>query len=78
MESQSGGGCCGAKKRDPTAAPKSGESFRVGGPKPTRLKTGGAQGGHTYSKEDTIDVQPIIDAKIVLLGDSGVGKSSIA
>ena len=31
-----------------------------------------------YSKADIIDVAPIIDAKIVLLGDSGVGKSSIA
>jgi len=31
-----------------------------------------------YTKENTIDTQRIIEAKIVLLGDSGVGKSSIA
>lgn len=50
----------------------------MGGSQPGRLKTGGGGTAHTYSKEDTIDVTPIIDAKIVLLGDSGVGKSSIA
>ena len=33
---------------------------------------------HTYAKENIIETQTIIEAKIVLLGDSGVGKSSIA
>lgn len=33
---------------------------------------------YEYSKEDTIQPQTIIEAKVVLLGDSGVGKSSIA
>jgi len=33
---------------------------------------------HTYEKENIIEPQTILEAKIVLLGDSGVGKSSIA
>lgn len=36
------------------------------------------QHNHQYSKENIIEPQTIIEAKIVLLGDSGVGKSSIA
>ena len=31
-----------------------------------------------YEKENIIEPQTILEAKIVLLGDSGVGKSSIA
>ena len=33
---------------------------------------------YKYDKENQIQTQRIIEAKIVLLGDSGVGKSSIA
>ena len=36
------------------------------------------QNTHKYTKDDIIQTQTIIEAKIVLLGDSGVGKSSIA
>lgn len=34
--------------------------------------------GFQYEKENTVQTQTIIEAKLVLLGDSGVGKSSIA
>ena len=33
---------------------------------------------HQYATDDIIKPQTIIESKIVLLGDSGVGKSSIA
>ena len=51
------GGCCGGKKRDSTLV--TGQSFKMGGSSQPRLKTGGGksgQSGHTYSKENIIDV----------------------
>ena len=79
QQDKSGGCCGGGKKRDATIV--NGKSFKMGGSSQPRLKTGAGKSGqsaHAYSKENTIDVQTIIDAKIVLLGDSGVGKSSVA
>ena len=36
------------------------------------------QNTHKYTNDNIVQTQTIIEAKIVLLGDSGVGKSSIA
>jgi small GTP-binding protein len=41
-------------------------------------KVGKGNDDHIYTKENTITPNKIMEAKVVLLGDSGVGKSSIA
>jgi len=45
---------------------------------PKRVLDGKKNSDHIYSSDNIIKPNTIIEAKVVLLGDSGVGKSSIA
>lgn len=68
---ESGGGCCGGSKKP--AKPAAGQA----GIRNTQIKVGQNPFAPDtrYKKEAAVQV---MEAKVVLLGDSGVGKSSIA